>query len=43
VVVDRFGLKSEFNWFPNTPGKLKGLKRVMNLLYRSGWRKRLFG
>jgi acyl-CoA reductase-like NAD-dependent aldehyde dehydrogenase len=43
VVVDRFGLKSEFNWFPNTAGKMKGLKRVMNLLYRSGWRRKLFG
>jgi hypothetical protein len=43
VVVDRFGLKSEFNWFPNTAAKLKGLKRVMNLLYRSGWRRKLFG
>jgi acyl-CoA reductase-like NAD-dependent aldehyde dehydrogenase len=43
VVVDRFGLKSELNWFPNTAGKLNGLKRVMNLLYRSGWRKKLFG
>ena len=43
VVVDRFGLKSEFNWFPATPAKLKGLKRVMNLLYRSSWRKKLFG
>jgi len=43
VVVDRFGFKSELNWFPNTAGKLKGLKRVMKLLYRSGWRKKLFG
>jgi acyl-CoA reductase-like NAD-dependent aldehyde dehydrogenase len=43
VVVDRFGLKSELTWFPNTAAKLKGLRRVMNLLYRSSWRKKLFG
>jgi acyl-CoA reductase-like NAD-dependent aldehyde dehydrogenase len=43
VVVDRFGLKSELTWFPSTARKLNGLKRVMNLLYRSGWRKKLFG
>jgi acyl-CoA reductase-like NAD-dependent aldehyde dehydrogenase len=43
IVVDRFGLKSEFNWFPNTPRKLSMLKRVMKLLYRSGIRKKLFG
>ena len=43
VVVDRFGLKSEITWFPNTAAKLKGLKRVMKLLYRSGWRAKLSG
>jgi acyl-CoA reductase-like NAD-dependent aldehyde dehydrogenase len=43
VVVDRFGLKSEFNWFPSSPAKLRALRRLMNLLYRSGWRKKLFG
>ena len=42
VVVDRFGLKSELTWFPNTAAKLKGLKRVMRLLYRSGLRRKLF-
>lgn len=43
VVVDRFGLRSEFNWFPNTPMKLALLRRVMNLLFRSSWTKKLFG
>jgi len=43
VVVDRFGLKSELTWFPNTAAKLKGLQRVMRLLYRSGLRRKLFG
>ncbi|MEA2627037.1 MAG: hypothetical protein QOD06_3082 [Candidatus Binatota bacterium] len=43
VVVDRFGLKSEFLWFPNSAGKLKTLRRAMNLLFRSSWRRKLFG
>ena len=43
VVVDRFGMKSELTWFPNTAAKLKGLRRVMRLLYRSGLRRKLFG
>ena len=43
VVVDRLGLNSEFNWFPNTALKLNLLKRVMNLLFRSSWTKKLFG
>ena len=42
VVVDRFNLKSEFNWFPNTAGKQKMLQRMLRLLHRSGWRKKLF-
>jgi acyl-CoA reductase-like NAD-dependent aldehyde dehydrogenase len=42
VVVDRFGLKNEMTWFPSTPQKLSGMKRLMRLLYRSGWRKKLF-
>ena len=43
VVVDRLGLKSEFNWFPSSARKIGGLKRLMRLLFRSGWRKKLFG
>lgn len=43
MVVDRLGLTSEINWFPNTARKLAELKRVMNLLYRSSWRRKLFG
>ena len=43
VVVDRFGLKSEFNWFPGSAGKTKAVRRVMNLLFRRDWRKKLFG
>ena len=41
VVVDRFGLKSEINWFPSTPRKRKLFQRALRLLYRSGWREKL--
>ena len=43
VVVDRFGLKSEFFWYPSSPAKRRLVSRALNLLYRSGWRNRLFG
>ena len=43
VVVDRFGAKSELNWFPSTGGKRRLFQRALRLLYRSGWRKKLFG
>jgi acyl-CoA reductase-like NAD-dependent aldehyde dehydrogenase len=39
IVIDRLGLKSEFNWFPLTVRKLRILKKLLNLLYRSGWRR----
>jgi acyl-CoA reductase-like NAD-dependent aldehyde dehydrogenase len=42
VVVDRLGLKSEFNWFPSSAGKLSTLRRFMNVFYRSGGWKKLF-
>ena len=37
VVIDRFGLNTEFNWFPTGGKKVKMLKRILRLLYRSGW------
>jgi acyl-CoA reductase-like NAD-dependent aldehyde dehydrogenase len=43
VVVDRFGLKNEVNWFPSTAGKRRLFQRALRLLYRSGWRQKLFG
>jgi acyl-CoA reductase-like NAD-dependent aldehyde dehydrogenase len=43
VLVDRFGLKSEFFWYPSSPAKRRLVSRALNLLYRSGWRRRLLG
>jgi len=40
VVIDRFGTKTELNWWPLTPGKLKLFRRVVNL-FGSGWRRKL--
>ena len=42
VVIDRFGLKSEINWWPMTPGKVKLFRRVLNF-FGSGWRRKLLG
>ena len=43
LVVDRFGLSSEPNWYPGPKGAAKLYKRVLNLLFRSGWRNKLRG
>jgi acyl-CoA reductase-like NAD-dependent aldehyde dehydrogenase len=42
VVIDRFGTKSELNWWPITPRKVKLFRRVVNL-FGSGWRRKLRG
>jgi len=42
VVIDRFGTKSEINWWPMTRGKVKLFRRVLNL-FGSGWRRKLLG
>ena len=42
VVVDRFGMKSEPNWWPMTPGKVKLLSRAVDF-FGSGWRRKLLG
>jgi len=42
IVIDRLGLKSEFNWFPTTNRKTDLLRRGLNLLFRSGWKNKLF-
>ena len=42
VVVDRFGTKSELNWWPITPRKVKLFRRVVNL-FGSGWRRKFLG
>lgn len=36
VVSDRFGLKNEFNWFPQGRKKGNVLRRMIRVLYRSG-------
>ena len=43
IVVDRFGLAKEMVWYPTDPAMKKRLMRTLNLLFRSGWRKKLFG
>jgi acyl-CoA reductase-like NAD-dependent aldehyde dehydrogenase len=41
VVIDRFGTRSEVNWWPITAGKVKLFRRALNL-FGSGWRRKLF-
>jgi acyl-CoA reductase-like NAD-dependent aldehyde dehydrogenase len=43
ILIDRFGTKSEVNWYPTTARKAALFRRMLTLLYRSGWRKRLLG
>jgi acyl-CoA reductase-like NAD-dependent aldehyde dehydrogenase len=38
IVVDRFGLKEEFPWYPATKRKAAQLPHLLNLLCHSGWR-----
>ncbi len=42
VVIDRFGLTREVNWWPVTPGKLRLFRRVLDF-FGSGWRRKLLG
>lgn len=42
VVTDRLGLKSEFSWFPTTKRKADFFRGGLRLLFRSGWRNKLF-
>lgn len=42
VVVDRLGLKSEFNWFPAAKWKSEMIRRSFRLLYRSGWKNKFW-
>jgi acyl-CoA reductase-like NAD-dependent aldehyde dehydrogenase len=41
IVADRFGLKREFAWFPASRQKTEQLRRLIRLLWRSGWRNKL--
>ncbi len=42
VVIDRFGLRREINWWPVTPRKLRLFRRFLDL-FGSGWRRKLLG
>lgn len=41
VVVDRLGLKSDFPWFPASHRKTAQMRRLITLLWRSGWKNKL--
>jgi Aldehyde dehydrogenase family len=41
IVIDRFGLKSEFPWFPASGKKTTQMRRLISLLWRSGWKNKL--
>ncbi len=38
IVIDRFGLKEEFPWYPATAKKAQQIRHLLNFLCRSGWR-----
>jgi acyl-CoA reductase-like NAD-dependent aldehyde dehydrogenase len=38
IVIDRFGLKEEFPWYPATKKKEHQVRHLLNLLCHSGWR-----
>ncbi len=38
IVIDRFGLKEEFPWYPATAKKTKQVRHLLNLLCHTGWR-----
>jgi acyl-CoA reductase-like NAD-dependent aldehyde dehydrogenase len=38
LVIDRFGLKSDFPWFPASEKKTMQMRRLISLLWRSGWK-----
>jgi len=37
IVVDRFGLKEEFPWYPASEKKARQVRHLLNLLCHSGW------
>jgi acyl-CoA reductase-like NAD-dependent aldehyde dehydrogenase len=41
IVVDRFGLKAEFPWYPATRQKAQQVRHLLNLLCHSGWANKL--
>lgn len=43
LVIDRFGLKNEPNWFPASKLKTQAVRSALRLFYRSGWGNKFFG
>ena len=41
IVIDMFGLREEFPWYPTTTQKARQLRHLLNLLCHSGWRNKL--
>jgi acyl-CoA reductase-like NAD-dependent aldehyde dehydrogenase len=41
IVVDKFGLKEEFPWYPTTTKKAWQIRHLLNLLCHSGWSNKL--
>jgi len=41
IVIDVFGLREEFPWYPTTTKKARQLRHLLNLLCHSGWRNKL--
>jgi acyl-CoA reductase-like NAD-dependent aldehyde dehydrogenase len=41
IVIDRFGLKSDFPWFPASKKKTAQMRRMISLFWRSGWKNKL--
>ena len=41
ILVARFGLSKEPIWYPVPKGAVNLYKRILNLLFRSGWRNKL--
>ena len=41
IVIDRFGLKSDFPWFPASRKKTEQMRRLITVLWRSGWKNKL--
>ena len=41
VVIDKFGLKRDFPWFPASRKRTEQMRRLISLLWRSGWKHKL--
>ena len=38
IVIDRFGLKRDFPWFPASRKKTDQMRRMISMFWRSGWK-----